>query len=49
MRAVYYEEILNVDQPGFVYVEKYTLILNKHDVRELIRFMCQERASSGLF
>ena len=24
------------------------LILNKQDVREWVRFMCQERASSGL-
>ena len=24
------------------------LILNKQDVRECVRFMCQERASSGL-
>jgi len=34
---------------GYLYVEKYTLILNEQDVREWIGFMCQERATSGLF
>ena len=31
MRAVYQEEILNVDQLGFVYVEKYSI---KTDIKK---------------
>ena len=39
------------DQMGCVCVEKCNIKMdtNIQDVREWIRFMCQERASSGLF